>query len=512
MTIYHFNLLVGYESTGVDYAQAYRAQILRDLCDQKFVFLDVPQYRELRYYSQIGIEEREMLVLPFLFAKAGRFFPSLPFDEVKNQILTDDKEYVLVDDAPTKRHFRAEHGNNIIFYMTEDGLVYQTEYYIQNTLIRKDHYSDRLLFSEYMKLERNAERSFVKVYQIDFYDREGAVSLREFRTRDGNIYCFPDGSPYTQTQLIERFLCMNTFSDSDVFVLDRTHPHLQALLRYKGNAKLIFFMHSKLTFADYSDSHHWKGVNYEYTDLVRNADRFHAILTSTNEQAEEAGKWFLDKYGRSVKTFSIPAGGIKGFTYPEDNRMRHALLTVSRLDHRKRIDLLIKAVVEARKSIPDLTLDIYGEGPRKKEYCSLIKEHGAGTFICLKGYVPKFDRFNQYDGYISASLWETFGLTLLEAMSAGLPLIGLDVPFGNRCFIHNGRNGFLVPFKDGQADEVTVSGLASAIIELYETEDPEGLYSCSYREAAKYTVQEIQKKWICLFREIGVQEIDHITG
>lgn len=512
MTIYHFNLLVGYVSTGVDYAQAYRAQILRDLCDQKFVFLDVPQYRELRYYSQIGIAEEEMLVLPFLFVNAGRFFPSLPFEEVKKQILSDDTEYVLVEKDPLKRHYSAEQGKNIIFYLTEGGFVYQTEYYIHNTLIRKDHYSDRLLFSEYMRLGKNAESAYVKVCQIDYYDQKGAVGLREYRTKDGKTYCFPDRSRCTMSQLLDRFLCMNTFSDSDVFVLDRTHPHLQALLKYRGNAKLVFFMHSKLTFADYSDSHHWKGVNYEYTDLVRNADRFHAILTSTNEQAEEVRKWFMNEYGRSVKTFSIPAGGMKGFMYPEVRRKRHALLTVSRLDHRKRIDLLIRAAAEARKSIPDLTLDIFGEGPRKEEYRSLITEKSAQTYICLKGYVPNFDRYIEYDGYISASLWETFGLTLLEAMSAGLPLIGLNVPYGNRCFIHNGQNGILIPFRDGQADEVTVSDLASAIVQLYETDDPECMSSCSYREASKYTVQEIRKKWICLFREIGVEEIDHITG
>ena len=43
MTIYNFNLLVGYESTGVDYAQGYRARILRDLCRQKYIFTELPK-------------------------------------------------------------------------------------------------------------------------------------------------------------------------------------------------------------------------------------------------------------------------------------------------------------------------------------------------------------------------------------------------------------------------------------------------------------------------------------
>lgn len=512
MTIYNFNLLVGYVSTGVDYAQAYRAKILRDVCDQKYVFLNVPQYRELEYYSRIGIAENEIFVLPFWFVKAGSIFPSLPFEEVKTEIVSDDSDYAFVEEKNRKIFRRAEQGKSIVFHLTEEGFVHLVEYFIGNTLIRKDHYSDRLLFTEYLRMEKESARAYMKVGRIDYYKGDGAVGLREFRTKEGKIYCLPNRTRCTPNQFLALFLRRKTFAADDVLPLDRTHPHLSALMRYKGEAKIVFFMHSKLTFADYSDLHHWKGVNYEYTDLVRSGGRFDAILTSTEEQAEEVREWFRKERGCAVKTFAVPAGGVEKVIPASEHRKRHALVTVSRLDHRKRIDLLVKAVVMARRSIPDLTLDIYGDGPRKGEYERLIAECGAKEYISLKGYVQNFDRYAQYDGYISASLWETFGLTLLEAMSAGLPLIGLDVPYGNRAFIRDGQNGFLVPFEDGQEDPVTVRGLADAVVRLYAAEDPEQLRLCSCREAAQYTMQEIREKWLCLFREIGVEEIDRITG
>ena len=512
MTIYNFNLLVGYESTGVDYAQAYRAKILRGVCGQKYVFLEVPGCRELEYYSRIGIAENEMMVVPLWFVGAEDIFPSLTFEMVKERVLPDDSGYAFIDEKRIKCFSRADQGKSILFYLTEKGFVYMTEYYFMNMLIRRDHYSDRLLFTEYLKLENGEKNFYVRVCQIDYYNKDSRVGLKEFRTKEGRIYVFPDHSSCTPLQLLEAFMHNIRLSDSDILLLDRTSPHLPVLLRCRGKARLLFFMHSKLTFSDYSDSHHWKGINYEYTDLVRNAGCFNAILTSTEEQAEEVREWFLKEYGQKVKTFAIPAGGMKKLTVPDKERKKHGLVTVSRLDHRKRIDLLIKAVVEARRSIPDLTLDIYGKGPRKSYYEDLIAEFGANEYICLKGYVPNFDRYGGYDGYISASLWETFGLTLLEAMSSGLSLIGLDVPYGNRCFIQDGQNGFLVPFKDGQPDEVTVKGLADAIEKLYEIDDLSGFSSYSYSEAEKYSFQEIRKKWIHMLNETGAGEIDRITG
>ena len=512
MTIYNFNLLIGYVSTGVDYAQAYRAQILDTVCDQKYIFLDVPQYRELEYYSRIGISQDQILALPFWFAGARNIFPSLPYEVVKEKIIPDKTEYSFIDDEKVKSFCEPEPGKSIIFHLTDEGFVYMVEYYFKNTLIRKDHYSDRLLFSEYMMVQKDSSKAYVSVCQIDYYDQEGNTCLKEYRTKEGRIYSLPDLSRYTTIQLLEKYLCLNTFSDSDVFLLDRTSPHLQVLLKNKGNAKMVFFMHSKLTFSDYSDSHHWKGINYEYSDLVRSAAQFDAILVSTEEQADEVQNWFFNEYGIYVNTCAIPAGGMKDLSFPTEQRKRHGLVTVSRLDHRKRIDLLIRTIVEARKSIPDLTLDIYGEGPAKEKYAAIISEYGAEEFVSLKGYIPNFDKYAQYEGYISASLWETFGLTLLEAMSGGLPLIGLDVPYGNRCFICDGRNGFLVPYENGQSDETTVNGLAAAIQKLYEKDDLSVFSLYSYSEAAKYTIQEIRKKWVRLLKEIGVRDIDCITG
>ena len=63
MTIYTFNLLVGFEPNGVDVAQASRAKMLRGLgVAAKFVFTTWPTPEKLAYYLSLGHRDEELLL------------------------------------------------------------------------------------------------------------------------------------------------------------------------------------------------------------------------------------------------------------------------------------------------------------------------------------------------------------------------------------------------------------------------------------------------------------------
>lgn len=506
MTIYNFNLLVGYESTGVDYAQGYRARILRDLCRQKYIFTELPNYRELDYYTRIGIAEEEIIALPLWLAGVNRVFPTKSYEEVRQAVIPDVQGYVYSESGARRTYTRAGSGEAVIFCLTDAGKVHSVEYYMKNTLLRRDHWSDRLIYSEYMTVESDKDSLFVRVRLVSYYDESGKTALKEYRTENERFYVFPDHTRLSTLELLERFLTKTAFGRDDLILMDRVGSHFQMILKHKGAARTAFFMHSKLTFEDYSDSHHWRGINYEYVDLVRCAGQIDAFLVSTEEQAKELREWFLREYGISVGTYVLPVGGISGLLHPVEPRKQHSLVTVSRLDHRKRIDLLIKACVIARRSVPDLSLDIYGKGPRFFDYLKLIEECGARGYVRLMGYVDNFDRYASYEGYISASLWETFGLTLLEAASRGLPIIGLDVPYGNRTFIRNDRNGYLIPYENGEDENVTAEHLAEAIKKLFTGDDLARFSDCSYREAGAYTMEAIAERWRAFLKELGEVE------
>ena len=79
MTIYTFNLLVGYEPNGVDVAQASRALMLRELnAPAKFVFTTWPQPYKLDYYLSLGHRYEEFLHAYVCFTDQDGYIHGLP--------------------------------------------------------------------------------------------------------------------------------------------------------------------------------------------------------------------------------------------------------------------------------------------------------------------------------------------------------------------------------------------------------------------------------------------------
>ena len=102
------------------------------------------------------------------------------------------------------------------------------------------------------------------------------------------------------------------------------------------------------------------------------------------------------------------------------------------------------------------TNDIYGKGGEQENLQDLIDTLGAGDFIQLRGHADLRDVYPQYELYVTTSQWETFGLTLMEAVGAGLALVGFDARYGNPTFIKEGKNGFLVPYSETMPEEELV--------------------------------------------------------
>ncbi|MGC4032881.1 MAG: glycosyltransferase family 4 protein [Tepidisphaeraceae bacterium] len=114
---------------------------------------------------------------------------------------------------------------------------------------------------------------------------------------------------------------------------------------------------------------------------------------------------------------------------------------LGRLDPVKRVPDLVAAVAK----LPDVTLDIFGDGPERQAIVGAIRESGIGDRATLHGtYASAATPLGKIDVLVLPSEAEGFGLVLIEAMAAGVPTIGTDVP-GIRDVIRHGDNGLLVP-------------------------------------------------------------------
>ena len=104
------------------------------------------------------------------------------------------------------------------------------------------------------------------------------------------------------------------------------------------------------------------------------------------------------------------------------------------------------------------------------------------------------DVYPQYELYVTTSQWETFGLTLMEAVGAGLALVGFDARYGNPTFIKDGENGYLVPYSETVDEDLLVSQMADKIVFALES-DLESMHQVSYDLAKQYLKPVILEAW-----------------
>jgi glycosyltransferase involved in cell wall biosynthesis len=113
-----------------------------------------------------------------------------------------------------------------------------------------------------------------------------------------------------------------------------------------------------------------------------------------------------------------------GVNAPDDVDGR-ILLSTSRLTSQKGIDVAVRAL----PLLPDdTTLVVLGEGPERATLAALARELGVADRLYLPGRVPDVAAWlRRATVYVHPARWEGFGLGVLEAMLAGLPVVASNV-------------------------------------------------------------------------------------
>lgn len=135
---------------------------------------------------------------------------------------------------------------------------------------------------------------------------------------------------------------------------------------------------------------------------------------------------------------------------------------IGRLDPVKRIDDLIAAMGQLT---PEYHLAIFGEGGHRPALEKQIARLGLADRVSLKGAVNRpQDALSSIGALVLPSEAEGFGLVLIEAMAAGVPVVATNAP-GIRDVVEHEQTGLLVPVGDPPA-------IASALRRLRENPAP----------------------------------------
>jgi glycosyltransferase involved in cell wall biosynthesis len=104
------------------------------------------------------------------------------------------------------------------------------------------------------------------------------------------------------------------------------------------------------------------------------------------------------------------------------------LVTVGRLDEAKNHGFLLDVLVEARRAERRVTLDIYGDGPLRRDLARRISSLDLDGQVRLLGFRDDVrQQLPAYRAYAHASYAETSSLAIIEAMAAGLPVVAAGI-------------------------------------------------------------------------------------
>ena len=156
------------------------------------------------------------------------------------------------------------------------------------------------------------------------------------------------------------------------------------------------------------------------------------------------------------------------------------MVVISRLLHEKKgQDILIKALkIVYDKGFENFSLDIIGEGPSKSFLEKLVLDNGLDskiTFLGNKSQDYIFAHLCEYDLSVQPSRYEGFGLTVVEAMAAKVPVL-VSANEGPLEIIDNGKYGFY--FKNGDVEDC-----AKMIIKILSNGIDEKLVDEAYNRA-----------------------------
>ncbi|HEX8333459.1 MAG TPA: glycosyltransferase [Segetibacter sp.] len=135
----------------------------------------------------------------------------------------------------------------------------------------------------------------------------------------------------------------------------------------------------------------------------------------------------------------------------KENNEVFQLLFVGRLTLQKNLFFLIRNFAVLLQEFPTLKLTLVGDGELKTELMQLVNDLGIEQQVAFEGYQSNPDEyFANADCFILTSIFEGFGLVILEAFRAGVPVLASNIE-GPKELILSGENGLL--FENNNADD-----------------------------------------------------------
>ncbi|MEU5399080.1 glycosyltransferase family 4 protein [Streptomyces sp. NPDC005963] len=275
-----------------------------------------------------------------------------------------------------------------------------------------------------------------------------------------------------------------TGSDADVVI--GTRPGLVAYAAQFAPVAAVVIGQEHMTY-----HHHKEALREEMRTFLTETDAF---VTVSEGDAEV---WRERMPLPDTRILSIP-NSVPEPDVPPSDTTGNIIVAAGRLSREKQYEVLLKAFAKVVALRPDWTLRIYGWGPEREKLRQRVQKLRLYNSVQLMGpRSPIEPEWVKGAIAVSTSRHESFGMTLVEAMRGGLPVVSTDCDYGPREIIKDGVDGLLVPVGDAGA-------VSDALLRLIDDEQLRRTMGAKAREnARRYDPAAVAKRYADLFAELG---------
>jgi glycosyltransferase involved in cell wall biosynthesis len=201
--------------------------------------------------------------------------------------------------------------------------------------------------------------------------------------------------------------------------------------------RVVMAVHFRVSQAD-----EW--VNME--QIRRDGRVFQAIRQVEREVISQVdGLVYVSRWARDAllswlpEAAAVPYAVIGNFVAPLHHRPNQEplgdLVTIGHLEQVKNHRYMLEILAEAKRAGRSLTLDVFGEGPLRKNLVQKAHSLGLEDQVRFRGFRRDVrDFLPRYRAYVHASYSESSSLAIMEAMGAGLPIVAGNIgPISELC-------------------------------------------------------------------------------
>lgn len=225
--------------------------------------------------------------------------------------------------------------------------------------------------------------------------------------------------------------------------------------------------------------------------LERQAGRWHRRVVTVSRSIEQYVVGAIGLDGRNVETVH---NGIAERSLDTSARNGRTFITVGRMAAVKNQALMLRAFARVAAQVPEAHLRLVGDGPERPALEALSGELGLTDQVEFLGFRnDAADLMAQADVFLMSSHYEGISIAILEAMRAGLAVIGTRVG-GIPETVEHRQSGLLV-------DDNDEAGFAAAMLELLQSHELRQTLgqNAAARQRTAFSLESAAQRYLALY-------------